>query len=117
MSTVFKWLADNKEFSEQYARAKQVQADYYADEIIDIADDGTNDWMEVRDKEGENVIGWRENGESIRRSVLRVDARKWVAAKLLPKKYGEKPIEVSGLNGSPIQAAIAVTFVKTNQPE
>lgn len=37
-STVCKWLIENKEFSEQYARAREKQADYFAEEIIEIAD-------------------------------------------------------------------------------
>ncbi len=59
-----------------------------AEEIVEIADDGRNDWMEVMSKDGES-IGWRLNGEAVQRSRLRVDARKWLMSKLLPKKYGE----------------------------
>jgi hypothetical protein len=88
-STVFLWLSDDAAFSEQYARAREAQADALFDEILEIADDGSNDWMERKDKDDAN-IGWRENGEAIRRSALRVDARKWMAAKLQPKKYGDK---------------------------
>ncbi len=57
-----------------------------AEEIQDIADDGTNDWMEVN---GREVTGWKENGESIQRSKLRVDTRKWLMAKMKPKRYGD----------------------------
>lgn len=88
-STVFLWLRDDKGFSEQYARAREAQADALFDEILDIADDGSNDWMERKNADGEN-IGWMENGEAMRRSILRVDARKWMAGKLRPKKYGDK---------------------------
>jgi hypothetical protein len=88
-SSVFKWLSENKTFSDQYARARDEQADALFDEILEIADDGRNDWMERKDKDDQS-IGWRENGESMRRSQLRVDARKWMASKLQPKKYGDK---------------------------
>ena len=88
-ATVFRWLASRQEFRDQYAHARAAQADSHADDIIDIADDGRNDWMERHDSEGANV-GWRENGEAVRRSQLRIDARKWVAAKLKPKAYGDK---------------------------
>lgn len=88
-STVFKWLNEQQSFSDQYARARSVQADVLFDEIQDIADDGSNDWMEKRDQDGA-MIGWKENGEALQRSRLRVDARKWMAGKLAPKKYGEK---------------------------
>jgi hypothetical protein len=63
-------------FGQQHARAREAQAEHLVDEIIEIADDGTNDYMEQRDAERE-IIGWRENGEYIQRSRLRVDARKW----------------------------------------
>lgn len=86
-STVFRWLSQDAAFSEQYARAKEESADTLADEILEIADDATNDWME---RHGDGDAGWIANGEHIQRSRLRVDARKWVAAKLKPKKYGER---------------------------
>jgi hypothetical protein len=86
---VFNWLASNEQFVQQYARAREAQADALFDEILDIADNGANDWMEKHDQDGGN-IGWRENGEAMRRSQLRIDARKWMAGKLRPKKYGDK---------------------------
>jgi hypothetical protein len=89
-------------FLDQYARAKEESADAFVEDMLDIADDGSNDWMEQKDKDGE-AIGWRENGEAIQRSRLRVDTRKWIASKLKPKKYGEK-IETThqGPGGGPI---------------
>jgi len=86
-STIFKWLAQNPTFAEQYARAKEAQTDAFAEEILDIADDASNDWMEFH--QGDNV-GWRENGEAIRRSQTRIEARKWLMGKMKPKKYGDK---------------------------
>lgn len=88
-STVFKWLSENDTFSDMYVRAREIQADALFDDILTIADDGRNDWMERKDAEDENM-GWRENGEALQRSRLRIDARKWMAAKLRPKKYGER---------------------------
>lgn len=88
-SAVMKWLAAKPAFVEQYARARAMQADAIFDEILDIADDGRNDWMEKRDEEGGN-LGWKENGEAMQRSRLRIDARKWMAGKMAPKKYGDK---------------------------
>jgi len=79
-ATVFRWLATREEFRDQYARAREAQADTLADEIIDIADDGSNDFMGDDEK---------YNGDAVQRSKLRVDARKWLAAKMLPKKYGD----------------------------
>lgn len=89
--TVCRWLAkdDHEDFRKQYARAREIQADILADETLDIADDGSNDWMEVHDKDGIS-IGWKLNGEHVQRSRLRVDVRKWAASKLKPKKYGDR---------------------------
>lgn len=102
-STVFKWLTANATFAEQYTRAREAQADALFDEILEIVDDGRNDWMERLGEDGE-PIGWRENGEAMRRSALRVDARKWMAGKLQPKKYSEKhAVAVSGPDGGPIE--------------
>lgn len=59
------------------------------DDVLDIAEDGTNDWMERHNFDGAET-GWHINGEAVARSRLRIDARKWMAGKLKPKKYGEK---------------------------
>ena len=92
--TVFTWLRVHPEFLQQYARAKQESADAFAEDILDIADDGSNDWMERFDKD-EKCIGWQLNGEHVQRSRLRVDTRKWLASKLKPKKYGDR-LEIDG---------------------
>lgn len=95
-ATIMRWLATNDAFCDQYAHAKERAAHLMADEILEIADDGSNDWMERISDEGEN-IGWQLNGEHVQRSKLRIESRKWLMAKLLPKKYGEKQsIEHSG---------------------
>lgn len=59
-----------------------------AEEILEIADDGTNDWMM---RQGENGVALEPivDHEHISRSKLRVDARKWLMAKMQPKKYGD----------------------------
>ena len=95
-STVFVWLEANQEFRTKYVRARELQAELQVDEMTEIADDGTNDWMEKRDSDG-NVIGYRENGEALTRSKIRLEQRRWNAEKLLPKKYGTKvQTELSG---------------------
>lgn len=89
MTTIFRWLQEDRAgFREQYEYAKEMQAELYADEIMDIADDGRNDWIEKERPDGSTFIAL--NSEAIQRSKLRVDARKWVASKLIPKKYGDK---------------------------
>lgn len=82
-STVLKWLNTFPLFSTQYARAREAQADAIFDEILDIADDGLNDTY----TDGDGQI--KTNQDVIARSRLRIDARKWMAGKLRPKKYGD----------------------------
>lgn len=89
-STVLRWLLDGKhsEFCDQYRDARELQAESFADEIHDIADDGTNDYMERLDSNGETYYAL--NGENIQRSRLRIHARQWTAERLRPKVYGAR---------------------------
>lgn len=87
--TVHYWLLDEekKSFFQQYARARSIQAENMFDEILDIADDGSNDFMTiVKGNESYEM----ENKEVTNRSKLRVDSRKWYLSKVLPKKFGDK---------------------------
>ncbi|MBB2840614.1 UNVERIFIED_ORG: hypothetical protein GGE64_004390 [Rhizobium etli] len=90
-STVLSWLADEDKaaFRARYALAREILADGFVDELVEIADDSSNDWIEKKNAAGETT-GWQENGEAIRRSQLRIATRQWVAEKLRPKKYGAK---------------------------
>ena len=81
--TVNLWRYKYPEFSTQYALAKLVQADLLAEECMEIADDDSED-TKINMLTGEEVA----NNEFIARSRLRIDTRKWLAAKLLPKQYG-----------------------------
>ena len=78
-STVYNWLRGNSEFLEQYARAKAIAADVFSEEILDIANDASLDWIE---EDGRLIV----NKENIERARLRIDALKWLASKLKPKK-------------------------------
>lgn len=96
MSTIMLWLVDGKHqfFSEQYAEARRIQAEALADEIFDIADDGSNDFSSFTNQEGE--AAYKMNGEAVARSRLRVDTRKWYLSKVLPKFADKQQIEHSG---------------------
>jgi hypothetical protein len=82
--TINRWRHRVPEFRAQYAQAKIEQADILAEECLEIADDDSNDIKITM--EGNEVC----NTEFIARSRLRVDTRKWLASKLLPKQYGQK---------------------------
>lgn len=92
-ATVLAWMDDPEqpERAKRYARARQVRADKLVEEIMAIADDGSNDTYV--DENGKTKIDW----DVVARSKLRVDARKWFASKLAPKIYGDRQI----LSGDP----------------
>ncbi|MBT4498077.1 MAG: terminase small subunit protein [Gemmatimonadetes bacterium] len=95
--TVFRWLEKHDEFRHQYTRSRELQQEHFADEILDIADDGQNDWMDTN-------IGPMVDKEAVLRSKLRVDTRKWLMGKVAPKKYGDRTaVEHSGPGGGPIE--------------
>lgn len=94
------WRRRYPEFRIMYAQAKAEQIDCIIEEIVDIADDGSNDYMKHIDKQT-GCESWRLNGEHIQRSRVRIDTRKWLAAKLIPKVYGDSSTMVpvdSGLD-------------------
>ena len=82
-SSVLEWVETNPAFAEQYARARARGYELLADEIIEISDDATGDVIETEH-------GPRVDAERVARSKLRVDSRKWMLAKMLPKVYGDK---------------------------
>jgi hypothetical protein len=76
------------DFAAKYARAREAQLDRWEDELIEIADDGTNDWQERENADGSKfTVADRDH---IARSKLRSDTRKWIMSKRLPKKYGDR---------------------------
>lgn len=93
-STVFRWLAENEKFRDQYARAREEQADVFFEEIIEIADEECTtvraDKHSTSDDDGEGNTEVVFDTTAVMRNRLRVDARKWAAAKLAPKKYGDR---------------------------
>jgi len=96
--TVYRWLGENEKFNNQYARAKREMAEDMAEEILEIADDTSMDmgFKKSEDKDGKGATPFVDK-ENIQRSRVRIDTRKWLMSKLIPKKYGDKQeIEHSG---------------------
>lgn len=100
-SSILRWLEVNEEFRGKYARAREMQADYYAQEIIDLADKCREGKKTRETKDGTFI----ETGDMVERSRLQIDARKWFASKVAPKKYGDK-IEHTGEGGGPVVFAL-----------
>lgn len=86
MRTFYQWNRENEGFSAQLSRAREDQADTFADQMCDIADDE----------------------EDVARAKLKIDARKWVAARMKPKSWGDRQsVEHSGPGGGPIETRTA----------
>lgn len=91
MTTIMRWLADdrNEGFREQYARAREIQADALIEDILAVAD---------------NMLG------DVGRDKLRIDSRKWLASKLMPKKYGDR-LQVAGSADEPVKIERIETII------
>ena len=99
--TIRLWLKKHEEFLGQYAQAREQQQESFADEILEIAHDGSNDYTDKELPSGQIIKVFDQ--EHVQRSRLRVDTLKWLMSKVAPKKYGErKAIEHSGPDGEPI---------------
>ena len=97
-SVFLKWIGACSILREQYTHARQMAYELLADEIVSISDENyTTD---------EHGVKERLSSEAIQRNRLRVDTRKWMLSKMLPRVYGDKLTqEVTGKGGGPIQLA------------
>ena len=89
MTTITRWLADPRlaAFREMYYHARRVQAELRVDEIFEIADDSSRDYKTVTKADGTEEL--QPDLEHIQRSRIRIDTRKWYAARLIPRIYGQ----------------------------
>lgn len=91
-STVMTWALNNAVFSDQYARACEVRLSALEDKLLDLVEDG-------HQVAGRGLIG----GNLLNAVKLEVETIKWMLAKLMPKKYGDrKAVELTGPNGGPV---------------
>lgn len=115
-AAVFRWLGKHKEFQDQYARAREEQAEALADDLVDIADEQCTMVRAVKhgtsDDDGEGNTEVVFDATAVARNRLRIDARKWVASKLKPKKYGERiQQEHTGPDGGPVSMEVVTRVV------
>jgi hypothetical protein len=109
-STVYEWLLRHPSFAEQYTRAREEQADTLADEIIHIADEQP-EVIAVVDKKTGALIEHKLDGAFLQWQKNRIEARKWTAMKLKPKKYGDR-VALEGVEGG---AAIKTEDTNANK--
>jgi hypothetical protein len=98
--TIYSHLEKDEAFAQRYTRAREAQMDHYAEEILEIADDSSRDYIEKQNSDCTTYKAF--DAEHVNRSRLRVDSRKWLMSKLAPKKYGDK-VQVGGDPGNPIR--------------
>lgn len=111
-STVYRWMEDDEEFAGRIAGARARGFDALAEEALEIADDGSNDYVKrAKGEATEDVF----DAEHVQRSRLRVDTRLKLLAKWDPKRYGDL-VKLSGADGtSPALTALQVAFVKPGE--
>ncbi len=101
-TSVFRWLAEHESFRDQYARARESQADALFEEVLDIANTPLLGVETVTKADGS--VETRE-GDMLGHRRLQVDVRKWMAGKLRPKVYGDK-LELAGNKDSPVTVEV-----------
>lgn len=123
-STIARWLSEEDEdganpLRERYARAKEAQADYMAEELAELHEKA---WVPITDDDGKPVFDSAGRAlcyvDKSSAAIVRLEAenKKWLMGKLRPKKYADKQAhEHTGAGGGAIQVASTVTFV--NPPE
>jgi len=106
------WVIDD--FLLHLARARHIQADNVHDECIDIADDGTNDFVERAIKGGKTVVVFDK--EHVNRSRLRVDTRQAWLQNTAPHIYGKSRVEVQALDkkGKPTDRGMSAEYMAEN---
>jgi hypothetical protein len=108
-STIYKWLDENDEFSKLMDSARKQCAHTLVEEMLEIADDGTNDYMMRQQENGAVMV---VDHEHIQRSRLRCEARKWIASKFFPRAYGEKLALNGGENEDGTAQPVTVNLVR-----
>jgi len=108
VSTILLWVVKGfrgddvyRAFSEQYSLAREAQSEMFMDEVVEIADDSSEDIVEISDGDGAKTI---VNHEHISRSKVRIETRFKVAEKFSAKRYGPRAdTNVSvNVNGVPL---------------
>ncbi|ODP39366.1 hypothetical protein [Sphingomonas turrisvirgatae] len=100
-STVMDRLASDEGFRAEYEAARALQAETLAHEILEIADTPVTG-VKVTTKADGTIE--KVEGDMIEHRRLQVDARKWLAGKLAPKKYGDASLlKMADADGKPIR--------------
>lgn len=98
--TILDWANRYPELRDCYARARDCGYAALADEIMEISDEAS-----VAARYNEDEVTLVLDATAVARNRLRVDTRKWLLSKMLPKQFGDKVTQaLTGPDGGPIQA-------------
>lgn len=104
-ATVIRWLGLHQEFRDQYARARELQADALFDEVLHIANNTElGEKRTIKPDGGVEVV----QADMIEHRRIKIDARKWMAGKIAPKKYGDKLLHTGGDGEGPVMIVTGV---------
>lgn len=110
-STFLLWVSNDSVLAEQYARAMQVRADTHFSEIVEISDKQEIGTVETAKEWGTEI----KTADMVEHRRLRIDARKWVIARMNPRKYGDK-LELAGNTESPLTVVVK-SYAGNQSPE
>ena len=121
--TIIKWARKYPDFGAMYAQARQHLYEHWADEILDDAENETRDNVSRRviktgysQKLGdynETIEQITSDNTAVQRDRLKVDSKKWLLSKLLPKEYGDKiETQLTGKDGESLTPVLNITITK-----
>jgi predicted secreted protein len=100
--TVYDWISADPDFAARIAHARDLGYDAIAEDILDIADDGTNDYVQRKRQGGDTELVL--DTDHVQRSKLRIETRLKLLAKWNPKKYGDKQtVDVGNKDGETLK--------------
>lgn len=121
-STIADWAQNNPEFSSMYAQAREYLYQHWADEILDDALNEARDYQKRKRTKISDVNGKKtreiieetvSDNTAVQRDRLKVDSKKWLLSRLLPKQYGDKVTqELTGAEGKDLIPSLVVKIEK-----
>ena len=108
--SVRRWARNQGDFGDQYAAARRLGYEKRADELLEIADNSSADWIDTGN--GNRVL----DSVHVNRARLMIDTRKWLLSKMLPKVYGDH-LTVAGDPDQPIRVVQRIDWASLSDEE
>jgi len=99
LGTIMRWYRDDVDgFAAKYREAQEDRLLLWAEEIVEIADDTSQDYFKELDENGNEKRVF--NLTAIRRAQLRIQSRQWMLSRLLSDRFGDKPAHIAINSGN-----------------